>query len=102
MLRFLAHAGVVDPAFVSDHVTPGTRPPQAVVEVSGPYTVKTGRFRFAEDYRGLEVIPAACAPSSATTGDVPVTTPHDDCVLIMPSRRLFEGQSAVRFGRHVD
>jgi hypothetical protein len=30
-----------------------------------------------------------------------VTTPYDDCVLIMPSRRLDKGQTAVRLGRYV-
>ena len=31
-----------------------------------------------------------------------VRTPYDDCVLIMPSRRLARGQTAVRLGRYVD
>jgi hypothetical protein len=30
-----------------------------------------------------------------------VHTPYDNCVLIMPSRRLRKGESAVRFGRYV-
>jgi len=30
-----------------------------------------------------------------------VRTPYDDCVLIMPSRRLVKGQTAVRLGRYV-
>jgi hypothetical protein len=34
-------------------------------------------------------------------GDRPVRTPYDDCVLVMPSRRLRPGESAVRFGRLV-
>ena len=32
-------------------------------------------------------------------GDKPVVTPHDNCVLIMPSRRLHKGGTAVRLGR---
>jgi hypothetical protein len=31
-----------------------------------------------------------------------VRTPYDDCVLIMPSRRLAKGQTAVRLGRYVE
>jgi hypothetical protein len=31
-----------------------------------------------------------------------VRTPYDNCVLIMPSRRLVRGQTAVRLGRFVD
>lgn len=38
----------------------------------------------------------------AHDGDEPVTTPYDDCILIMPSRRLAVGQTAVRLGRVVD
>jgi hypothetical protein len=33
-------------------------------------------------------------------GDAEVRTPYDKCVLIMPSRRLRRGESAVRFGRY--
>jgi hypothetical protein len=28
-----------------------------------------------------------------------IRTPYDDCVLIMPTRRLVRGQTAVRLGR---
>jgi hypothetical protein len=38
----------------------------------------------------------------AYDGDKPVVTPYDGCVLIMPSRRLNPGASAVRLGRYVD
>jgi hypothetical protein len=31
-----------------------------------------------------------------------VRTPYDECVLIMPSRRLLPGQTAVRLGRYLD
>ena len=34
-------------------------------------------------------------------GDRPITTPYDNCMLIMPSRRLTRGQTAVRLGRIV-
>ena len=50
---------------------------------------------------GLEVIPEA-GSIIAYDGETPVTTPYDDCVLIMPSRRLNPGASAVRLGRYVE
>jgi hypothetical protein len=31
-----------------------------------------------------------------------VLTPYDNCVLIMPSKRLYRGQTAVRLGKPVD
>ena len=57
-------------------------------------------FRFVETFNGLEVIPKA-GTVIAYDGDAPVATPYDDCVLIMPSRRLNPGASAVRLGRYV-
>ena len=36
----------------------------------------------------------------AYDGDEEVRTPYDACVLIMPSRRLRKGESAVRYGRY--
>src|SRR5204863_447655 len=35
-------------------------------------------------------------------GEREVRTPYDNCILIMPSRRLVRGQTAVRLGRYVD
>jgi hypothetical protein len=35
-------------------------------------------------------------------GDEEIKTPYDNCVLIMPSRRLRKGESAVRFGRFIN
>ena len=37
----------------------------------------------------------------AYDGTLPVRTPYDHCVLIMPSRRLAPGFTAVRLGRFV-
>ena len=38
----------------------------------------------------------------AYDGDEPVVTPYDNCVLIMPSKRLGPGGSAVRLGHFID
>src|SRR3546814_5453602 len=75
-------------------------PEQRFVEVTGPVTITSENFRFVETFNGLEVIPKA-GTVIAYDGDAPVTTPYDDCVLIMPSRRLNPGASAVRLGRYV-
>ena len=57
--------------------------------------------RLRHPYRGLEVIEAADT-RIATDGDRPVLTPYANCVLIMPSKRLWPGQTAVRLGRIVE
>ena len=55
---------------------------------------------FVENYEGLEII-ADAGTVIGYDGGQPVATPYDDCVLIMPSKRLRPGQTAVRFGRLV-
>jgi predicted deacylase len=101
LVRFLAHAGIADPTWVKRHLPKQNPAPQRLVEVTHAVTIKTPEFRFASDYRGLEVIPRK-GSVLAHDGGEPVKTPYDDCVLIMPSRRLQPGQTAVRLGRYVD
>ena len=98
-LRFLAHYEVVEPEFVEEHL--GAVPPveQHVIEVTGPVTIQTDHFRFTEDFSGMEVIEKQ-GTLIGWDGDSEVRTPYDNCVLIMPSRRLRKGESAVRFGRY--
>ena len=99
-LRFLLVNGVVAPDWAADELAGVTLPQQRFIEVTGPITVESADFQFVEDYRGLEVIPKA-GTVIAHDGKKPVPTPYDDCVLIMPSRRLNPGASAVRLGRYV-
>ncbi|HEY9539188.1 MAG TPA: M14 family metallopeptidase [Kiloniellaceae bacterium] len=100
-LRFLLVNGVVDADWASQGLAGLDLPEQRFVEVTGPVTITSENFRFVETFNGLEVIPKA-GTVIAYDGDAPVTTPYDDCVLIMPSRRLNPGASAVRLGRYVD
>ena len=99
-LRFLACTGAVAREWVDERLPQAALPPQQVIEVSGPVTIESDRFRFAEDYRGMEVIPEQ-GTVIGWDGDREVRTPYPDCVLIMPSRRLRRGESAVRLGRYV-
>jgi predicted deacylase len=98
--QFLAAIGTVDPAAL-DAIAPAPPPaPQQVIEVSEAVTVESGPFRFASPYLGLEEIPRA-GTVIAYDGSRPVRTPYDRCILIMPSRRLVKGLTAVRLGREV-
>ena len=98
MFRFLTAAGTIEAATAEPHLRLIPPPSQTVIEVSGPYTVKSKNFRFSTDYAGLEAIEKA-GTVIGYDGKDPVTTPFDDCVLIMPSRNLKPGMTAVRFGR---
>ncbi len=93
-LRFLAVTGVVPAA-----ARPAGR--QRVITVTDAITIAGDRFAFADDYRGLEVI-ARAGTVIARDGERDIVTPYDDCVLIMPSRRLLRGQTAVRLGRFTE
>jgi len=100
-LRFLLVNEMVDADWAAEGLKGLELPEQRFVEVTGPVTIESDAFRFVEEFNGLEVIPKA-GTVIAYDGDAPVATPYDDCVLIMPSRRLNPGASAVRLGRYVD
>ncbi len=96
--RFLAATGVLDPARAAD-ILAKPAPAQKLIAVSETVTISSDDFRFTADYRGLEVIPKA-GSLIARDGPAEIRTPYDECVLIMPSRRLGRGQTAVRLGRY--
>jgi predicted deacylase len=100
--RFLVEAGTLDAATVSSAL-PGWRRPDAprqrALRVTGGVAARSGTFRFLRDFRGLEVIRQAGTPVGDNDGDR-VTTPYDDCVLVMPSlRQVRAGVTVVRFAR---
>ena len=98
--QFLAALDVVESRLLDRLGAPPPLGRQRVVEVTQAVTVADGRFRFTQDYEGLEVIPKA-GTVIAYDGGAPIRTPYDGCVLIMPSRRLARGFTAVRLGRFV-
>lgn len=98
VLHFLRALDMADPGLLKAHMATTDLPRQKVIEVTHVVTVTGDRFEFTEDYQGLETI-HKCGSVIGHDGALPVTTPYDDCVLIMPSRRLSRGQTAVRLGR---
>jgi len=99
-LRFLRHFGMAEPAFLDAHLEPVPMPPQKVIEVTEVVTIATDAFAFAVAASGLAVVPKA-GTLLARDGDTDILTPYDDCVLIMPTRRPKQGETAVRLGRFV-
>jgi predicted deacylase len=103
MLRFLVAVGSVE----ADDVAAlggadfAAHPRQRIIEVTEAITIAGDHFDFAADFRGLEVL-ATKGSLIGLDGGREVCTPYDNCVLIMPSRRLVRGQTAVRLGRFVD
>ena len=100
-LRFLSYLELIDSDVAAGYLPAAPLPTARVIEVTDTVTIHSERFRFAEPYIGMEVIPKAGA-ILGWDGEQAVHTPYDDCILIMPSRRLYRGQTAVRLGRFVD
>jgi predicted deacylase len=69
-------------------------------EVTTVVTANTAGFAFVQPFRGGDVI-AARNTLIAVDGEEEVRTPHDDCLLIMPSLRPSRGHTAVRLARMV-
>jgi hypothetical protein len=103
MLRFLIALGSVTREDVAALGGPDfdAHPQQRTIEVTEAVTIGSDRFDFAGDFHGLEVLPYKGMLIGRDDGRE-VRTPYDNCVLIMPSRRLVKGQTAVRLGRYID
>ena len=46
--------------------------------------------------------PGSYLPLQPLDGEEEIRTPHDDCLLVMPSLRAMPGQTAVRLARFVE
>ncbi|MDO5620352.1 MAG: succinylglutamate desuccinylase/aspartoacylase family protein [Paracoccus sp. (in: a-proteobacteria)] len=76
------------------------QPPAAraeILHVTEAVTIASADFRFAQDWVGFERLPQGTL--IATDGGQDIRAPHDPTVLIMPSRRLWPGKTAVRLAR---
>lgn len=100
--RFLVEAQVLGAGTVSDALAGWRRPDaprQWALRVTGGVAARSSKFRFLDSYRGLEVIRKAGTQIGDNDGEI-VTTPYDDCVLVMPSlRQARAGVTVVRFAR---
>ncbi len=100
VFHFLDALGMIEPSIAAAHMVDDPAR-QRLIEVVGPITIQTESFRFTERFTGLEVIPEA-GSVIGHDGPQPIITPHDDCVLIMPTNRPRPGQTAVRLGKYVE
>jgi hypothetical protein len=63
-------------------------------------TAATAGFAFVQEFRGGDVVPRRDT-LIGIDGAVEIRTPHDDCLLVMPSLRPSRGHTAVRLARFV-
>jgi len=100
VLRFLRTTGAFDDAWLESRLRRPLPARQQVIRVTEAVVAKTMQFRFAADWRGLEVVPAAGTPI-AYDGDTIWRAPYDRTVLVMPSlAHLKPGTTMVRLGRY--
>jgi predicted deacylase len=83
----------------------GLPPPARHVErrlalVTKAVTATSQHFSFVQPWRGGAVIPRRNT-LIALDGNTEIRTPHDDCLLVMPSLRPSRGHTAVRLARFI-
>ena len=90
--RALGLCGIVDP-------TPAPWPePPLLARVTETVTATSHNFMFLREFRGGEVIPEA-GTVIAQDGAREIRTPHDNCLLVMPTPIAPRGHTAVRLAR---
>lgn len=100
-LRLLRHLGLAEEAWLARELDGSRDALQRVVEVTTAVTIASDDFRFTIPVHGLQTI-ARAGTAYANDGGTKIVTPHDDCVLIMPTRHPKRGETAVRLGRYIE
>jgi len=99
LMRFLIHAGALTRSQAPMGWLLPEKPVPAPVMVTDRVVATSMDFRFSDSYTGGEIIPKAGTVIAIDAGRK-VTTPYDNCVLVMPSlRQLRPGVTTVRLGR---
>lgn len=90
--RALGLYGIAGPA-------PAPKPePPLLARVTETVTATSHNFIFVREFRGGEIIPKA-GTVIAHDGAREIRTPHDDCLLVMPTPVAPRGHTAVRLAR---
>ena len=90
--RALGLYGIAGPA------PPPWPEPPLLARVTETVTATSHSFIFARDFRGGDIIPKA-GTVIAQDGAREIRTPHDDCLLVMPTPVAPRGHTAVRLAR---
>ncbi|MBP0466804.1 succinylglutamate desuccinylase/aspartoacylase family protein [Roseomonas sp. PWR1] len=98
--RALRHQGMARPGDALPADPPSLPAPRRAV-VTRTITAASRDFAFVREFRGGEVIPARNT-LIALDGEEEIRTPHDDCLLVMPTPMVPRGHTAVRLARLLD
>ena len=96
-LHFLRATGTVSQDVVENNLSDTGKNPRRseLWEVVDGIIAKTENFKFVADYIGCEIV-AKAGTVIARDGKEEITTPHDDCLLMMPNHQLGVGQRKLR------
>jgi len=92
LVRFLVATDTIAPEWLEGYPPPAPQRSFTVVET---VTIETDAFAFAQAFSGGEVL-AEKGTLIGHDGDREIVTPEDNTMLVMPSKRLWPGQTAVR------
>lgn len=95
--RLLRQLGMARPGDALPPDPPALQAPRHAV-VTRTVTAASRDFAFVREFRGGEVIPARNT-LIALDGEEEIRTPHDDCLLVMPTPMVPRGHTAVRLAR---
>ena len=99
LMRFLTRAGCLDKADVLPGWLLPDRAPPVPVRVTDRVVAQSMDFAFTSGFTGGEVIAKAGTVIAVDAGQR-ITTPYDNCMLVMPSvRQLRLGVTTVRLGK---
>ncbi len=98
LLRHLGMAGAHPALSAAPPEVTGCEARPRFARVTRAVTASTASFAFTQPFHGGEVV-ARADTLIATDGDAQIRTPHDDCLLVMPSLRPSRGHTAVRLAR---
>ncbi|WP_233234250.1 succinylglutamate desuccinylase/aspartoacylase family protein [Bordetella sp. LUAb4] len=98
--RFLVASGIVEAARLPGSWFAPTAPSQEALRVTHAIAAKSTDFRFSQHWKGLEKLPHAGTVIAWSDGEA-VTTPYDDCVLIMPAVTVRPGVTMLRLAQPI-
>ena len=102
MIRFLRTTSIMDKNFADDFLYKN-KPinfGNDVLKVGKIITIKSENFTFDQDWQGFEKLKKGTLIGRDNQEDV--YAPFEETILIMPSKRLFPGKTAVRLAYKVD
>lgn len=100
-LRFLDACGILEAEATARYGLGGRRSAPRFVRVERAVRIERGPFRLLCEPASLTVVPRGGTTVAFDAG-MPVRTPFDDCVLVLPTPRAPPGHTALRLGRRIE